>query len=382
MQVIWSEVSRLVGGNVPKLIGALAILVVGWLVALLASRVVRRLLGRTMLDNRLARWIAGEEEPRPGEADRWIAKGVFYLIMLLVLVAFFQVLGLTVVRQPLNRLLSEVFGYAPKLLGAGLLLLIAWIVASVLRLVASRALKVARLDERLGETGEVAEGKQVVLSKTLAEAVYWLVFLLFLPAVLGALGLAGLLGPVQALLNKVLGFLPSLLAGALILLIGWFVARIVRRIVTNLLAAVGADRLSERVGLASALGKQQLSGLVGLIVYALILIPVIIAALNALTLDAITGPASEMLNVILGAVPRVFGAVLLLAIAYVVGRVVASIITSLLAGAGFNSIMVRLGVGKELARRLIVTPPPGQITPKAGLRTSRVRSNGRRVTVL
>jgi hypothetical protein len=52
--------------------------------------------------------------------------------------------------------------------------------------------------------------------------------------------------------------------------------------VTNLLATIGADRLSERMGLAPALGEQRLSGLVGLVVYALILIPVLIAALNAL----------------------------------------------------------------------------------------------------
>jgi len=41
--------------------------------------------------------------------------------------------------------------------------------------------------------------------------------------------------------------------------------------VTNLLAAIGADRLSQRMGLASALGEQGLSGLVGLVVYTLIL---------------------------------------------------------------------------------------------------------------
>ena len=41
---------------------------------------------------------------------------------------------------------------------------------------------------------------------------------------------------------KALGFLPNLFAAGLILVIGWFVARIVQRIVSNLLAAVGVDR--------------------------------------------------------------------------------------------------------------------------------------------
>ena len=57
---------------------------------------------------------------------------------------------------------------------------------------------------------------------------------------------------------------------------------------TNLLATIGADRLSQRMGLASALGEQRLSGLVGLVVFALILISVLMAALEALVaLEAI-----------------------------------------------------------------------------------------------
>ena len=54
------------------------------------------------------------------------------------------------------------------------------------------------------------------LSKTLSDAVYWLVLLLFLPAALGALGIEGLLTPVQNLVGEVLGFLPNILAAGLI----------------------------------------------------------------------------------------------------------------------------------------------------------------------
>jgi hypothetical protein len=185
--------------------------------------------------------------------------------------------------------------------------------------------------------------------------VYWLVFLLFLPAVLGALELEGLLEPVQGMVDEILAFLPNLLAAGLILLVGWFVARIVQRIVTNLLAAVGVDRLSEQVGVAKALGKQKLSGVIGLLLYILILIPVLIAALDALELEAITQPASDMLNTIFGALPALFGAFLVLAIAYIVARVVAGLITSLLAGLGFDTILARLGLGEE--------PEEGRWTP-------------------
>ena len=347
MDVLLDQIAQSVGANIPKLVGAVAILIIGWLVALVVSGIVGRALHRTKVDDRLSRWITGKEPPEGVESKRWVARGVFWLIMLLVLVAFFQVLDLTLITEPFNRLLNEVFQYAPRLVGAGVLLLIAWIVARVLKFMVSRGLTAAKLDERLISQADIEEERRIPLAKSISEAVYWLVFLLFLPAVLGALGLEGLLEPVRDMLDKILTILPNLFAAGLVLLVGWFVARILQRIVTNLLSAIGTDQLSEKVGLASALGKQRLSGLIGLVVYILILIPVVIAALNILQLEAITTPASNMLNTVLGALPGIFAAGLLLVIAYVVGRLVARLTTNLLTGAGFNTLLVRLGLGKE-----------------------------------
>jgi hypothetical protein len=316
-------------------------------VSLLAAAAVQGGLRRTDVGNRVARWIAGEEGTQGVEVERLIGKGVQVFIMLFVLVAFFQALGLTLITEPLNRLLSQVFQFAPQVLGAGLLLLIAWIVASVLKLLILRVLTAARLDERLGNQAGLEEQQRVPLTKSLADAVYWLVFLLFLPAVLGTLALEGLLTPVQDMMNQVLRFLPNLFAAALILGAGWFIARIVQRIVANLLAAVGADGLSERVGLAHVLGPQRLSGILGQVVYILILIPVLIAALNGLALDAITRPASNMLTVILEAIPAIFAAGLLVTLAYMVGRVLSGLITNLLRGVGFDALLARVGLGGE-----------------------------------
>jgi len=354
MEEVLLNFVQLVLNSVPTLVAALAILIIGWLIAVVVSAVVRRAVHRTTLDDRLAGWITGEEEAEAIEVERWIARGVFWLIMIFVLVAFFQVLGLTLITDPLNQLLIQIFQYAPRLVGAGLLLVAAWVLASVLRFFVARVLKAAKLDDRLGTLAGVEE-ERVPLARTLGDAVYWLVFLLFLPAVLGALAVEGLLEPVQGMIGNILDFLPNIFAAGLIVAIGWFVARIVQRIVTNLLAAIGTDRLSEKVELDRVLGKQRLSGVVGLVVYFLVLIPALIAALNALALEAITEPASNMLNVILTALPGIFASGLLLAIAYVVGRVVSGLITNVLTGIGFNAILARLGVGKE--------PAEGQRTP-------------------
>lgn len=339
------RVAELVGSYVPNLLGALGILVVGWLVALIVGAIVRRALKRTTLDNRVAAWIAGDRG-QPIEIERYVGKAAFWVVMLFVLVAFFQALNLTIVTQPLNALLNQLTGFAPRVFGGLLLLAVAWLLAVVVRRVVSGALRAVKFDERLGGGEEVEAGKSLPVSQALADALYWLVFLLFLPAILGALALEGLLVPVQSLVDGLLGFLPNVLAAGLILAVGWFVASLVRRIVTNLLAAVGVDRLGLRTGVGQVLGSMTLSGLLGLVVYVLILLPVLISALNALGLDAVTGPASQMLATILDVIPSLFAAVVVLGVAYLIARLVSGLISSMLAGAGFDNLMVRLGLGK------------------------------------
>ena len=344
-QIVGSIVAYL-----PNIIGALAVLIVGWLIALIVSAVVRGVLQRTKFADKITGAMgAGVEEGNARNAAQVIGRGLFWLIMILVLIAFFQALRLTLVTDPLQRLMNQIFQFLPQLFGAGILLLIAWITAAVSRLAITKVMDVAKVDERMGGRVGAEETKRVPLTKTVGDVVYWLILLLFLPAVLGALNLVGLLKPVQSMLDKFLAFLPNIMAAGAIGVIGWFVARIVRQIVTTLLAATGLDKLSNRIGVTS------LSKIVALVVYILILIPVMIAALNALALESITQPASSMLNLILGALPSVFAAALVITIAYVVGKVVSGFVTELMTNMGFNSILLRLGIGKE--------PEEGKKTP-------------------
>ncbi len=344
------------GDTALNLLVAILILIGGFLLALLIRVLIESLLKRTQVDNRFLGRIMGAETAANINLEGWVGRIVFYLIMLLVLVAFFERLELRAVTQPLNTLLDEVFAYIPQLLGAAAILLLAWILATAARFLIRRLLGMLRLDDRLmRDVGMEEPPGQVSVSETLANAVYWLVFLLFLPALLDALDLQGLLTPVQGMVDDVLGYLPNILGAALILVIGWFIARLVRQIVTNLLAAAGVDALGGRVGLNQALGDQKLSGLIGVIVYALIMLPVVIAALDALEVEAISRPATTMLEAILTAVPNIVGAAVALIIAYFVGRLVADLVTNILTGIGFNRVMVWVGLGQE--------PGEGERTP-------------------
>jgi len=345
METFMNQFNQLIGSYIPRLLGALAILVVGWFIAILISKAIRKVLIRFKLDSHLTRCISGEgEEPR---AANFIAKLLFYIIMLFVFVATFQVLGITLITQPINSLLNQLFAYAPQLLGAILLAVAAFIIAKAFQMVVGKGLSAFKIDEHLEDKAGIKAGK-VPMAQSLANGIFWLVLLLFLPAILSTLGVSGLLKPVQRMMEKILAFLPNIFTAVVIVLLGWFLARLVQRIVTNFFEAVGTDRLSEKIGIASAMGKKKLSAVLGMLIYILILIPILVAALNTLALDAVTQPASKMLEMILMAIPNIFAALLILLISFMIGRVVAGLVARLLEAAGFNSILVRLGIGDEI----------------------------------
>lgn len=241
---------------------------------------------------------------------------------------------------------NQIAVYLPRVLGAIVLFVVAYLVASVVKWVLNNLLTRARVDDRYGRHVMTEGGKPYSVAATVANAAFWLVILFFLPAILDQLALPGLFTPVQAMINRIFTFLPNVLAAAIIFTVGWFVATVVRRAVTALLAAAGVDRFSERLGIHRALGSQTLSGILGTILYLIILIPVLIAAIDALGIQAITQPAATMLNTILNALPNIFAAFVMLALAYVVGKVIAELVAGLLTAMGFNALMERLGFAR------------------------------------
>ncbi|MGJ3253532.1 MAG: mechanosensitive ion channel [Elainellaceae cyanobacterium] len=363
------QIAGLEFGPYLPLIRAIAILVIGWIIATLAAVVVRGLLNRTDIDNRLASWIVGDEEGTPPPPiEKWVANTVFWVIIIFVLVAFFQAVNLEAVSEPLNSLLEQVFSYLPRVGGAAVLLAIAWALATVVKLITTRGLKALRVDERISQQSgtdvtEGGNGNQFSLSETIGNVLYWFIFLFFLPSILSTLQLEGPLEPVQNLLDQFLAFLPRVVAAVIIFAVGWLIATIVKGIVKNLLAATGIDRFGLRLGIGDEAREQTLSGIIGLVVFALILIPVAISALDALNIESVSEPAIAMLNQVLNTLPEIFTAGLILVLAYYAGKFLGELVTTILTSIGFDNIFYWLGLQSAPAETPAPAPQPSETSP-------------------
>ncbi|MBK5268252.1 MAG: hypothetical protein JJE47_12535 [Acidimicrobiia bacterium] len=78
----------------------------------------------------------------------------------------------------------------------------------------------------------------------------------------------------------VIEFAPKLIGAFIILLVGWFVAKIIRTVFENVLTRLGLDRLLDRAGLSGALQKAgyTASSLVARIIYWMALLVVLLMA--------------------------------------------------------------------------------------------------------
>lgn len=354
---------------IPNLLAAVLILLVGLIIASIVKAIIKGILNRTSIDNRIAASIMGRSDRVDlPKVEDLIGSIGYWVVILFTAVAVLQTLQLEVVSRPLGTFLNQLVGFLPRLLGALIFLGVAWVIATIVKLITTRGLQAARLDERLNQQppGTPPEPNQLSLSDTIGNALYWFIFLLFLIPILDTLGLQQALQPVENLVDEILSILPNILAAVLIAGAGWLLAQVVRRIVTNLLAGTGIDRAGERFGLRRTAGGQTLSGIIGTITYVLILIPVAIAALNALQIAAISVPAISMLQQILNALPGIFTAALILIAAYFIGRFLAELVTSILTSLGFNNIFSVLGLPAPTRQRAVPPPSPSSqviVTP-------------------
>lgn len=252
---------------------------------------------------------------------------------------------------------AQLMNWGPKVLIAILILVATWLVARAVQWVLQRAIdRSPALKKHVTGTPEETVGHQL---GTIAKLIIWLVGIM---AALSFLGIAQILAPINELVTEIFAFLPRLIGAGLIFFVGLIVARIVRRLVETVLIAANVDGLLARIGIGSTAGtmrtdaaavppgaapgatRASLARAVGVLVFALIIIPVAIAALQVLGIEAISGPAIAMLNEILQAIPPVLAAALWIGIAFVAARFLKTIIEAILPPTGFDDAIRSVGV--------------------------------------
>ena len=319
------------------ILAAIVILLLGWIIALIVAAGVKKLLQKLNTNHRLS--SATGHKPN---IENLLSKLVFWFVIILAVVGALNVLNISGVSDPFSNMVGRILAFIPNLLAAVAVGFIGWIVAGLVKAGLTNVLARTEMDEKL--SNEVGVGS---LSSNIGEIFYWLVLLLFLPIVLSILGLTGLLIPVQNMVNEAVAYLPNLLIAGVIIFVGYILAKIVRGIVEGLSNSLGLQTQAEKIGLFK---NSNVSKFLGSFVFAIIIITALIVAFEALGIEAISQPATAMLNQIMYAIPQIIAAGLILIVAYVVSRFVGRLVAELVSGAGVDEIPMKLDVQRFLGQ--------------------------------
>lgn len=332
------EIKLLILNNVTlNIIASIIILLVGLALASVVVSKLEHVLTKTKLFSNLEHEITGKEGGTSTSAIKILLKFIYYIFVIFIIGIIMEKLGFSRLVNPILNLLDPIFSYIPNVLGGIVLLIVAIILAKLSQKFSEIFFRKMKVDEKIhsNENG-------ISLSKIFSEIISLVIFILILPGVLAALKLDKILIPITDMLTKFLNYVPSLVAAALVLVVGWFIASKLRDILKGVLDSF---KLDEKLSIdGKVLFEGKLSSVIANIVYVLVLIPVFSASLNYLGLDIIISPVISMLNILFNYVPNLVGVALVLVVALYFGRIIENIITNLLIGLKFDSYLEKAGL--------------------------------------
>ena len=340
MNPMFTSFNGYLGGPIGSIIGAILIFIIGWLVALGIAALVRGVLSKINLNQRM-----NSSTGKSYDLEGIISKIVFWFIFIIAISGALSQLNLNSISAPFANMVNQVLTFIPNLIAAIAVGVIGWVIATVARTAINAALSKTSMDERLSEKAGVKP-----MSSTIADMVYWFILLVVLTMVLGQLELDGLFAPLTNMVDKIFSFIPNILIAAVVFVVGYIIAKVVRGIVTNLVSTFDVQKLATKAGLSE---QNSLPNIAGSLAFLVVIIPTIIAALNALKIDVIARPATNMLNKIMEALPNIFMAIAILVVTFYVVRMVANIIKGLLENTQINHLPAKVGLQQTMGNKKV-----------------------------
>ena len=288
------------------------------LVAFLCAKIVKSLVNKVLSKTKLGVDDSSSDTASEGRGKTvdFLGRLMYLLVFLLFVPGIFDSLGLGEMSAPILNLLNTMWGYLPNVLAAVIVLWVGFFIAKLVRellVPVFGKLKVNRLQEKAGL--DVTDSAK--LSNTLAYIVYVLILIPVVITALQVLNIQAISAPAVKMLDVIFAFIPNILAALMIIVIGCTIAKFAGGIVESLIASAGLDAKLSNL-LDSKAPQFILSRVIGRTVSTVMVIFFIVESFSVLHLQVVTDIGSA----IIGYLPYVLAAVLILMACYVVNAII------------------------------------------------------------
>lgn len=238
----------------PRLLAALVILGIGWLIARGFKWGVAKLINQTPLARHAN--APGVDARDPSTVGVQVGDAAYWIVLLIALFLATQPLGLTGATGPLGDMLRG-FGQAvPRIIGAGLIFFLGYVLAKVARKAVEAVVTASHVEQFSTRVGSAAPGDPAMLPRTIGAIVFALIIIPVSIASLDTLNIAAISQPATAMLRIILDAIPHVIAAAMILAVAYLLAKFASRLLTQFLATTGFDRTINSLGVFGSAHKE------------------------------------------------------------------------------------------------------------------------------
>lgn len=226
----------------------------------------------------------------------------------------------------------------PEIFISIILLIIALLLAFLIKRLVVRSLRNIGVEDKLVDWG-IAEdlNESATYLETIGSIVYFIVLLVFLPFILRGLNIGGVLNPIIITLQESLSYIPNIIMAVLILVIGAYFCNFVRKLSKNVLSGLNIDTWYQKLTKQKTISKDnQLADVIATVIYVLLYIPILIVALETLSIETISNPIINVLNQVLAIIPKVISAIVMLMIGGFIAQLVGGLLEGLISATGVD----------------------------------------------
>jgi hypothetical protein len=300
METQLEEIGESIANFLPDLLGALLVLLIGWLIARGIKALIVKMLRKTSWDER----VFGRDNIE--DTNVFVGNIFYYLIMIIVLLIVLEILGISEVLTPLENMINEFLLFIPNLIGAVLIAFIGYVLAKFV----SNLIHIGGgiLDRWVDKTGFKDTDKLVDIIRKI---VFLVIFIPFLIQAFNTLQLEAISEPANDILYGFTELIGEIVIAALILLVFIWGGKYLANFLEDLFRSLGLDRTAEKIQIHNMIGTgQSLSKLVANLIYFFLVFFGIITAVEILGLSRLT----EILHDILEVTGQILFGIVILAI--------------------------------------------------------------------
>ncbi|UGU15169.1 mechanosensitive ion channel [Sinomicrobium kalidii] len=307
----------------PNLLGALLLLIIGWLIAKGVKAIIVKLLRKTSWDEKLL----GRSVKN---TNVFVGNIFYYILMIIVLLIVLELLGVSQVLVPVENMINDFLSYIPNLIGAALIAFVGYLLAKFIANLINLGGNL--LDKLVDKTGFKDTDKLVNILK---KVIFIVIFVPFLIQAFNALQLEAISRPANEILYGFTDMIGNIIVAIAVLLIFIWGGKYLINFLKDLMQSLGLDKASEKIALQNVIGPgQSLSAIIANILYFFLVFFGIITSVDLLELTKL----SDILHQLLEVTGQIAFGLLIL----VIGNFISSVIYKMVSRSNANKLVANI----------------------------------------